>query len=1068
MSSSNITGSSTTQDLLNLVQNLQNSVNSVSSAFATVQTNISNLNQVDTVHNTKIAQINTLDGTQGAEIAELIIENDSDANRLNLLELKFPITNTSILNETISKVKIEGLTSDLSTLTSGLNMANLRITDLTSLESSDVSTLTTNLNNQITKQSNDNTIITNNFNNLLASVPGSQNTFQTQIDTIKSNQLSDEGNITSLQSNVSSLNGDNSSNKSRLVVLETDNTLNKSNISTLQTGLSSANTNISNNTTSINNINTSLSSQIVKEAADYTNLSNRLDTLTSNSGSNTTSLQTQITNLSNDLNSDYTDLENQITTNKNAQVAGDAGLQSQLTDLKNTVENNNSSLSTALNSQVAKENSDVSNLQSQISSYTATNNARLTTDETDISNNKFNINLLINDSAITKSRVSVNENNIATNSSKVSVLESDNALNKSNITTLQNTDITHTNQLNVLEADNLTNKSDIHNLKLYDLSNNTNITNINTQLTNHNDDINTLKNTTIPSLDNKFVFKAGDTMTGLLNVSNIDNPNGVLNIGSNAETINIGSNSNNDNKTINIGGPNDVVNIMGSLNSVQTTNTEIKDKLITLNQGAVGSCQSGLSGFQIRDNDDNNAGYIVLDVSSNSYLIKAPQNENVYKVGAVDTFNSLTTKLYVDLQDSALQSSIAALQATTTELNNEITTINNNTINDVAFSRIVSYPSSANYLLNGVGQFVKVNNNVIDNNTINPLKLTGADGNANKFLNANGQFSSVQALDSSTVKIGDLINNNNNKKIVNVADGTDSNDVVNKSQLDNVNSNLTSYVDNKYLSQIDVSVIDNTLPGQLGHTLTKQFDVLCNVNVNNNNIKNVADAVDNSDAVNKLQLYNILSTQFQQINSNIYDNSISLNKLVGISPSFTDNYVVFNNGSTGKVNDNYISSISASKINNYPSDSSKVLKGDGSWGVVSSGSSLKSGVISSSSFVSTGIIVNDFVNIMVSLIENNITGAGCNQYCNFKLYSNNYPDNLLYNIEYLPDHIGRPFGYGRFIYPGVEFSNIGWGYNYNTATYIASPLSLYINIVGGVLYMRAPFANWYYKYVQVY
>ena len=73
--------------------------------------------------------------------------------------------------------------------------------------------------------------------------------------------------------------------------------------------------------------------------------------------------------------------------------------------------------------------------------------------------------------------------------------------------------------------------------------------------------------------------------------------NDVLNIGQSALNINIGSVSNNDSKVINIGGNNDQVNILGLVNNVQSTNTHIKDKLITLNDGSVGNNQSGLVGF---------------------------------------------------------------------------------------------------------------------------------------------------------------------------------------------------------------------------------------------------------------------------------------------------------------------------------------------------------------------------------------------------------------------------------------------------------------------------------------
>jgi hypothetical protein len=73
-------------------------------------------------------------------------------------------------------------------------------------------------------------------------------------------------------------------------------------------------------------------------------------------------------------------------------------------------------------------------------------------------------------------------------------------------------------------------------------------------------------------------------MTGTLTINNIDTT-GILNIGQNASSINIGSGSNNDFKTINIGSPNDTINILGNTYYVQTTNNQIKNKIIIINEG---------------------------------------------------------------------------------------------------------------------------------------------------------------------------------------------------------------------------------------------------------------------------------------------------------------------------------------------------------------------------------------------------------------------------------------------------------------------------------------------------
>ena len=43
----------------------------------------------------------------------------------------------------------------------------------------------------------------------------------------------------------------------------------------------------------------------------------------------------------------------------------------------------------------------------------------------------------------------------------------------------------------------------------------------------------------------------------------------------------------------------------------------------------------------------------------------------------------------------------------------------------------------------GNGSFSKVNNNVIDNNTINPTKLTGCSGDSTTYLAGDGLFKSM-------------------------------------------------------------------------------------------------------------------------------------------------------------------------------------------------------------------------------------------------------------------------------------------------------------------------------------
>ena len=85
-------------------------------------------------------------------------------------------------------------------------------------------------------------------------------------------------------------------------------------------------------------------------------------------------------------------------------------------------------------------------------------------------------------------------------------------------------------------------------------------------------------------------------MTGTLLINTIDTT-GNLDIGQNASVINIGNGKTGDSKIINIGYANDTVNILGTLNSIQTTNTQISNKVLTLNEGSTGNNTSNSVGI---------------------------------------------------------------------------------------------------------------------------------------------------------------------------------------------------------------------------------------------------------------------------------------------------------------------------------------------------------------------------------------------------------------------------------------------------------------------------------------
>jgi cytoskeletal protein CcmA (bactofilin family) len=93
-----------------------------------------------------------------------------------------------------------------------------------------------------------------------------------------------------------------------------------------------------------------------------------------------------------------------------------------------------------------------------------------------------------------------------------------------------------------------------------------------------------------------------------------------------SSALNIGFSS----STINIGSENSVVNIKGTVNSVQTTNTEIKDALITLNKGGAAASAS-CSGLEFEE-DGASTGYVKISLDRKAYDFKAPAQTTVTSI----------------------------------------------------------------------------------------------------------------------------------------------------------------------------------------------------------------------------------------------------------------------------------------------------------------------------------------------------------------------------------------------------------------------------------------------------
>jgi hypothetical protein len=85
-----------------------------------------------------------------------------------------------------------------------------------------------------------------------------------------------------------------------------------------------------------------------------------------------------------------------------------------------------------------------------------------------------------------------------------------------------------------------------------------------------------------------------------------------------------------DGSTINIGSGSSTVNIIGSVKSIQATNTYVTDKLITLNDGGGAATGNG-TGIEVEE-DNLITGYAKVSADRNSWEIKAPNTAGVVTI----------------------------------------------------------------------------------------------------------------------------------------------------------------------------------------------------------------------------------------------------------------------------------------------------------------------------------------------------------------------------------------------------------------------------------------------------
>ena len=94
----------------------------------------------------------------------------------------------------------------------------------------------------------------------------------------------------------------------------------------------------------------------------------------------------------------------------------------------------------------------------------------------------------------------------------------------------------------------------------------------------------------------------------------------------NGDIINISTNNSNP-SSINIGENDSIITLYGDVNiSNLLTSNLSTGKVIQLNANSIGSNTSFFSGLKIRDNNNNDEGYLLLNNTSDSYIFKSPNS----------------------------------------------------------------------------------------------------------------------------------------------------------------------------------------------------------------------------------------------------------------------------------------------------------------------------------------------------------------------------------------------------------------------------------------------------------
>ena len=381
-------------------------------------------------------------------------------------------------------------------------------------------------------------------------------TLQTSISTNASNIASNDTDIAALdtrvttnETNISSNDTDIATNAANISTNATNIASNDTDISALDTRVTTAESNISSNDTDI----ATNASAIATNAANISSNDTDIAALDTRVTTNESSITTNATNIaSND--TDISSLQTDVSTNATNIASNDSDISALQTDVSTNTTNistnatNIASNDTDIATNAANIATNASNISSNDTDIAtnatniATNTTNISTNATNIATNETDIISNGNDIATNTSNISTNATNIASNDSDISALQTDVSTNTTNIANngqdiATNTTNISTNATNIAsnDTDIATNASNIStntsNISTNTSNISTNTSNISTNTTNITNNANDIadlqtdvsSNSTSISANTTAitgkVAKAGDTMTGDLNVT---------------------------------------------------------------------------------------------------------------------------------------------------------------------------------------------------------------------------------------------------------------------------------------------------------------------------------------------------------------------------------------------------------------------------------------------------------------------------------------------------------------------------------------------------------------------